>query len=629
MNALSYLIQVNVYLILFYGLYLMMLRNETFFKMNRFYLVGSAILSMVIPLMKVRWIKDLFVPEQIYQATQMVNTTLNEVVLNAPQTSEDKYGPASDVTFFPDGIDAAEVFRLIYAGVTLLLLLDFMRKLYLVNRTLKSGAKLQAFSFFNKVVVDEELKGVQTIRDHEMVHVKQWHSLDVIFFELFTAFNWFNPIAFVCKRAIKNIHEFIADETAAEMLDSKTTYALLLVSNAFGTQAQQLTNSFYNDSLLKRRLVMLNKNKSRKVAILKYGLSVPLFAIMIIFSSATIEQSKAVKAVAFSIEKSIPIVMNAISNGEIPLSNDSTPQQVAYRRSSLAEQPIGVASAMDSVSLLEVNRYFAKSIKYPSADQEARKVGTTYLTFEIDEAGVLQNPSVVQAMSDISRTEVLRVLKNVEPFGKGMQGKYILAIKYSISSNTEDDLLRGSDTLDVSKYKGYKRLRDVSVRGYTKSTRVVEEPVDVVRRHFAKTIKYPPGTPKDIMASRTYLAFELDDVGKIINPKIIKSVGTSFEKEIKAAIDLAAPFGAGLKGKYIIILTFLYGIQNPDLSSLDKENLKDFKFLKSIIFTGYFKDGDSENLLTRGEYDYTLIGRSETYKTYPILEQAKERFRLY
>lgn len=269
MNALTYLLQVNLYLLLFYLFYLVLLRHETFFRLNRFYLVGSGILALFIPLLRADWIKELFVTEQVKQLAQIVNTSI-------PQTDNITFTviKAQEQPLFT----STEWFWLVYGIVTLVFLVNFLRKLYLLNKILKKGNKGQAFSFFNKIFVDNELEGQETIMKHELVHAKQWHSADVIFFELFTAMNWFNPVVYLYKNAIKNIHEFIADETAASTLENKSAYALLLVSNVFDTQPEQLTNSFYNQSLLKRRIIMLHKTKSRKVAILKYGLSVPLFA---------------------------------------------------------------------------------------------------------------------------------------------------------------------------------------------------------------------------------------------------------------------------------------------------------------------------------------------------------------
>src|SRR5690606_28981302 len=88
------------------------------------------------------------------------------------------------------------------------------------------------------------------------------------------------------KKAVKNIHEFIADENAALHEKSKADYALILLNNSFGVPQYRLANSFFNQSLLKKRILMLHKEKSPKTAILKYGLSAPLFAGMLIFSAA-------------------------------------------------------------------------------------------------------------------------------------------------------------------------------------------------------------------------------------------------------------------------------------------------------------------------------------------------------
>lgn len=499
MNALSYLIQVNIYLLLFYGLYYLMLRNETFFKMNRLYLVGSTLIAIAIPLLKAQWIKDFFVNKQIYEATQKVNTSLNEVVIYAPSPSGVIYLQPSNEISNALNLNTSDIFWIAYASVTTILLLNFFWKLYLIKRAIDKGSKSQAFSFFNKVIVDNQLKGNNTILDHEMVHVKQWHSLDVIYFELLTAFNWFNPIAFAYKKAIKNIHEFIADETAAGKLNDKTEYALLLVSNVFGTQTQELANSFYSDSMLKRRLIMLNKSKSRKIAILKYGFSVPLFAIMIIFSSATIERSETIKAITANMDSSIPEVFDALNNGAIPAENEED----FFEESVVKESPATtnapeLAKPIDSISLPLVHKYFARSVKYPAADQEDWKVGTTYLTFELDDAGVLKNPSVVQAMSDISRAEVMRVLKNVEPFGEGMKGKYILRIKYVLNLEQGGNFQKTTDEFDWNNYQGYKNLNEIIIRGYQKRANELKEPIDIVRRYFANTIKYPVNTPKDI-----------------------------------------------------------------------------------------------------------------------------------
>ena len=252
MNASSYLVQINLYMLLFYAFYFAVLRNETFFKMNRFYLVGSAVLSLFIPLVNSGWIKDLLITEKVQALTQTVTRTI-------VQPSTQQVSTPYQITESQSSITVEACLWLVYALVSLAFLLNFFLKLYKVKRLLNSGTNGQAFSFFGIIAVDEGLESKETIMHHELVHARQWHSADVIFFELLLAFNWFNPIIYFYRAAIKNIHEFIADESAASTLEDRSAYALLLVSNAFNTQPQKLTNSFFNQSLLKRRIIMLHK----------------------------------------------------------------------------------------------------------------------------------------------------------------------------------------------------------------------------------------------------------------------------------------------------------------------------------------------------------------------------------
>ncbi|WP_285057292.1 M56 family metallopeptidase [Pedobacter ginsengisoli] len=311
MNALIYILQVNLYLLLFYLFYVVLLRNETFFKTNRFYLVGSALLSLCIPFVKAKWVSALFITEKVQNFTEIV--TYRAIEPTVTQINIPSLTVQEQVMFSP-----MEWLLVIYLSVSLVLLLNFLRKLYIVRKLLAAKVSGQAFSFFGKISVDQDLEGKDTIISHELVHARQWHSADVIFFELFLAMNWFNPIAYFYRNAIKNIHEFIADDSAASTLEDRSAYALLLVSSVFNTQPQRLTNNFFNQSLLKRRIIMLHKTKSRKIAILKYGLSVPLFAGMIIFSSATGADAKIVNEIT---KKAVPVIAR-ISNIDLnPIKN--------------------------------------------------------------------------------------------------------------------------------------------------------------------------------------------------------------------------------------------------------------------------------------------------------------------
>jgi beta-lactamase regulating signal transducer with metallopeptidase domain len=425
MNALMYLLQVNLYLLLFYLLYLVLLRNETFFKMNRFYLVGSALLSLAIPLMKLQWVKDLLFGDQLIKVTQQISNVI---------TSKNAIGENVDIVQVTGAqsriLSNLEILAIIYSFVTILFLVNFLRKLYLVRKALQSNNSNRAFSFFNKIVVDNCLEGKDTIVDHEMVHVKQWHSMDVIFFEIFTAFNWFNPIAFLYKKAITDIHEFIADDTAASTLEDKSAYTLLLVSNLFGAKPQQLTNNFFNQSLLKRRIIMLHKTKSRQVAILKYGLSVPLFVSMVIFSSATATAEKLTKAIETS-----PII-EVLSNAELsPIEEVKSVALIKKvnlkRRFNRITEPVNDSDTktpekrnQPDVNHLQNLIDYVETFRLKQAPEEERKEGILYISFDVNESKKASNFKVIQSVDPNREAKMLTYLYAFSDTVSLMKGTY-------------------------------------------------------------------------------------------------------------------------------------------------------------------------------------------------------------
>ena len=142
------------------------------------------------------------------------------------------------------------------------------------------------YSFFKKIKIGENIADYKVIAAHENVHAGQWHSADVLLVETVMVINWFNPVVYLYRLAIKHIHEFIADRQAIKSGTNKEDYALLLLSQTFNAPAHQLVNPFYNHSLLRQRIIMMQKNNSNRMALIKYGLSVPLFVLMLILSSA-------------------------------------------------------------------------------------------------------------------------------------------------------------------------------------------------------------------------------------------------------------------------------------------------------------------------------------------------------
>lgn len=245
-----------------------------------------------------------------YVQSWLITKEINEVFFTIYDPSMIFIRPTKGVSF--TWADILEGLYIIGISIFTIRLAITLLQLVIVLKN-KDFEKFTAFSFFGYSFVDETLKKRDTILAHEHVHMQQLHSADVMIFEVIAILNWFNPVVYHYKKDIKHIHEFIADDIAAQNENSKADYAMLLFTQEFGLQPDQLTNRFFTHSTLKRRIQMLSKPQSRRIMLLKYGLSVPLFMLMLVLSSATIAKNKVLDLVE--------VKLSALSEGSVGFEN--------------------------------------------------------------------------------------------------------------------------------------------------------------------------------------------------------------------------------------------------------------------------------------------------------------------
>ena len=453
MNWLNYLLQVNLYLILFYGFYRILLRTETFFNLNRGYLVASAALAFFIPLMQSEWVRSWFVTEQISQTI----TTLYDPQVFYVQASKQ----AHTLTLG----DFMAVFYIVGILIGIARFggnLVFLGKL--MKRKIDHKDSKQAFSFFNVLFVSKELKNRSTIMKHEFVHIRQLHSADVMLFELIAIFNWFNPVVYLYKSSIKHIHEFIADEVASRNEASKAEYAMLLFQEQFGVQAIPLTNNFFNQSLLKLRIKMLQKERSAQTAMMKYGLIAPLFMLMIVVSSATLA-SKQLDKIENKVEelyeenleeviiKPSKTVSEVLLEENIDLSEALiiSPDLVDEVKA-ISESKRDTSEIFDSVEenpefvggMEALGKFLQENLKYPEAAQKALQWGTVYTEFTVNHDGTTSNFKVLRSIGFGCDEEAVRVLKLVPKWipgkhnGKVVSSRFIIPIKFILAESGQE-----------------------------------------------------------------------------------------------------------------------------------------------------------------------------------------------
>ena len=267
MNWLYYLLEANLYLAVFYAFYRLFLHQETFYSINRYYLIIATLISFTLPFLQVGYINSFFPAPEI-------------------QVSVTSQTPAIPAGNFELTTILFGIYLLITCGFLVKMMLSLSRiftiffkakrkKVAKVTHVELEGSHT-AFSFFNILFINPNLSRKDTVLEHEMVHINQHHTMDVLFFEFVQIISWFNPITYFIKEDIKLVHEYIADELTTSVSIKKHDYALFIIENSFGVIPNQLSNQIFNHSLIKRRIKMLNKQKSGGLAKLRFLLLVPL-----------------------------------------------------------------------------------------------------------------------------------------------------------------------------------------------------------------------------------------------------------------------------------------------------------------------------------------------------------------
>jgi N-acetylmuramoyl-L-alanine amidase len=277
-----YLLKVIICSGILCGYYFIALRNKAFHRWNRFYLLATIAISLTIPLMKINFFANAGDNGTVVTVLQTISYGDEVVVENSGHNSFQ--------------LDAENVVEAGYLLVSVIFLFIFFASLYKINRLRKrypetkiedisfvnTDAKGTPFSFFKFIfwnkAIDIYSSSGQQIFNHEIAHVKEKHSYDKVFMNVVLIFFWINPFFWLIRKELYMIHEFIADKEALE--DSNVNaFAEMILHTVYPGQNFSLTNNFFY-SPIKRRLLMLTKNKNSKVSYISRLLVLPLAAMV-------------------------------------------------------------------------------------------------------------------------------------------------------------------------------------------------------------------------------------------------------------------------------------------------------------------------------------------------------------
>lgn len=389
----NYLLISNLLFSLFIGLYTIQFKSNGFFQINRIYLLASLLLSVVLPLVPsprfaVETVPQLALQLPVYEVGKAVNQVETEMPFL--------------IVFYLIGFIVFGLFfsyRLYRAAKVALHSED-----YLVDH------QHTAFSFFKKLIIgngfDHDQK--EMIESHEHVHIAQWHSVDIVLYELAVVAFWFNPLIHLARKEVSLNHEFIADE--ASLKKYGTDYQYTLLNQALQTKVFPLTNSFFNQSLIKQRIMKMNQKSSSKRALLNYAMLVPVFALAFGVNACN-EQAGVPNEVGK--QSTLNEAMTA-----------SPKEDMVFKKEDIDVMP-EFEGGQDGFYA-----YLGEAVKYPEElkemDIEDKKV---FISFVISKSGDVENIEVMKSEDERFNQAAIDAVRGFPVYQPGMKDGKAVAVK--------------------------------------------------------------------------------------------------------------------------------------------------------------------------------------------------------
>ena len=428
-NFLVYILKSAACLAVFYLFYKLLMSRDTFHRFNRFALLGLLVLSSLLPLVEASVNSP--------AAVQETMLTLEQLLLLADIQPEGESMAAATPSATVLWLRAA---LLVYLTGIVFFIVRNLCSLARLGRLIRQGKRealdsylpdrkeknvrlvvhdhdIAPFSWMHWIVIarkDLEENG-REILIHELAHIRNRHSWDLLLADLCIFVQWFNPAAWLQKQELQNIHEYEADETVLREGVNARNYQMLLIKKAVGTRLYSMANSF-NHSSLKKRITMMLKEKSNPWARAKYLYILPLAALAVTaFArpevSAVADEISAVKVIAPAVHDSIqPNVQPAVAAPSSALDQ-------------MPEFPGGMEA---------LNTYLRNNIRYPQEAQKAGIQGRVIIQFIVSKDGSITDAEVVESVDPQLDAEGLRLIKNMPRWKPGMRKGQAIRVKQTL-----------------------------------------------------------------------------------------------------------------------------------------------------------------------------------------------------
>ena len=444
-----YLIQANISLSLFFVLYAVLLKRDTFLQLRRYFFLSVILFSMLYPLITVP-LPDNF-QGLLSSEVQEAETTvfIGEPVMEIVPAKETV--PSRDISL-------ARIGKLLYMSITLLFVMRFLIQLLSIlyvrvqsERTVISGIavyrlkkEITPFSFFHLIFIHTE-KHSETelvqILLHEQTHVRQAHSVDILLIESLCMLFWWNPFVWLLKREMAMNLEYLADNGVLTRGVNSREYQYHLLRLTYHETAVPIVNNF-NVSQLKQRIMMMNQSKSPAYRVGRYLLVLPLVLLFLAASSLYAAQQEPVDETMQMLHPTVA----ASTPEQVQLSTDNATSPETSRTELLEQglqQPPPEKKTEDIFMVVEnmpefpggsgaMMKFLADSIRYPVAAMQQGIQGMVICNFVVMTDGTISDVQIVRGVDPSLDAEAMRVLRLMPEWKPGKQRGQNVNVRFTI-----------------------------------------------------------------------------------------------------------------------------------------------------------------------------------------------------
>lgn len=438
-----YLIQVNLALVLFYLLYTLLFKRDTFLHLRRYFFLWAIFFSLLYPLFTIPELGEVW--RFRFNASRGVQTS---VIFGNPVISLVTEDPTVAVSSLR--ILLGKILTGLFISVTLFFVVRFVWQLISITRIyLHSEKRVMAgitfyqlkndmtpFSFFTLIFIHTEKHSeteIEQILLHELTHVRQWHSVDIMLIELLFLFSWWNPFVWLMKKEMAMNLEYLADNGVLRRGIDSREYQFHLLRLTYHETAVQIVNNF-NVSQLKKRIMMMNKTKSPTLSLAKYLLMLPLIFLLAAANSAYATQNEAGSEQTAESAPNELSEEDQLSSAMYQSETENMQEPPPVKKKGSSDETFVVVEIQPEFpgGTEAMKKFLADNILYPEEAQKKGIQGRVICNFIVMKDGSITDVNVVRGVDPLLDAEAVRVLKSMPAWKPGTQRGQAVNVRFTL-----------------------------------------------------------------------------------------------------------------------------------------------------------------------------------------------------